>query len=54
MSTVLARTACVGESEDPAMRDVALTTSDALLAWARPHYHNDEAVARALAEAGLV
>lgn len=53
VATVAARTACVPESVDPFMRDVSDDVAEDIQAWARPRYHNEEEVARALAEAGL-
>lgn len=53
VATVTTRTACVTSAHDLSMRDASVETSDAILSWARPRYHNEEQVARALAEAGL-
>ncbi len=53
VATLITRTACVSATYDPGMRDVSVQTADRLLAWARPRYHNEEEVARALAEAGI-
>lgn len=51
VATVKANTAIA--AGNLTMRDASVDTSDGLLAWARPHYHNDQQVAQALADAGL-
>ena len=42
-----------GAGGDLRMRDAGTGTTETLLDWARPHYHNEAQVAQALADAGL-
>ncbi len=52
VGTVRVNTA--GAGGDLRMRDAGTSTTDGLLDWARPRYHNEEQVARALTDAGLM